>query len=515
MHRKLLSCILVLAVLTPGVVAAETTLDSPESAALDIRQPHYIDDTVDVDTSGNTTTYIASGRVLYLTPTNFDTSAVTDYGIREDAGQLTEDEATGAYQLDTEGTNGTFHVYWVVEEQQTTTANNTTTTETVTTRYTAAVQVSRTQMDHVPAGTLDEYREDAQNWREWERSLKEIAGPGVNIEQKTQTALNRLRITENPSALFTGGILALFTILVTSLGAALVFLLDRIRELLAHRQTRKELNKQKSLDADRATTEEMLDELDREETSRTTARMDISEVMESDEEAELLREVYGDTVAEVAKAHQADMLDSSVARDRLQAMALADYHAAVRWSDQHDDLRARLVPGERVPQDVDDDEFSLPLMEEHDGEPYFDNVEWVLPVLERDDDEFLRFDLADADIDRSRLDADVRTPHSVEGVAEQFREQPFQFHDDARYAECLRDLYEDIKANPVTKPNGQPDSVRERLEMVLTFNGKLRDRAQWPTAHIHADRYAYALDSYDPVADAEETMREAQEGSYV
>lgn len=486
--------------------------DTEASANLDVTQPHYVDSDVGVDTSGDRPTYLTSGRVLYLTPENFNAANVTDYGIREREGELTYDADLGAYKLNTDGTNGTLHVYWVSEtsRQVEVTENNTTTVETVTetTRYEAAIQTENTNLQHVQPGLIDRYRSDAANWSEWESTICEITGgaDSCNIQQETQQAVNQMKIIHNPTALFTGGLTAALILLFTSPGGLLLVLVDKVREHFAGRAERSRLNQIESLDSDRATVEDELDILDREKRQRNAATQDIGELIEDPHLAAAVRGTYGDTVHDVHVGYNADTRDENVAHDRLQAMALAGYSATMDYDQDAGEWKLHV----HAPvDDAFDDQPGVRLKDIH-----HEHLRGLLPWLAVDDT-FRSFDLPNADIDREQLEMRTTLPATVDELADEYRDREFEFHSAEAYAECLADLFKDIEQKPLTETDGSTDTVRDRLSSLFRFESRLEDECPLPVTSFQKHRHQTMLELHDPAESARTRLRNSREGHNV
>jgi hypothetical protein len=508
-RRALLLVLALLAVaVAPGLgFAADTT----EPAGLAISQPHYVDSDVRTDTSGDTPTYLTEGRVQLITPQNFDPENVTDYGIREAEGELTYDEDHDVYVLDTKGVNGTFNVYWEAEttRQVETTENNTTSVETVTetTRYEAAIQSDGTELRHVEPSLIERYRADAENWSVWESTICDITGgSSCDIETETQQAANLMKVSHQPWALFSGGIVAALTILFLRPGGLLLVAVDKTREYFANKEEREMLNEIESLDSDRAEIEEQLDKMDRAQRERQSARRDIGEVVDNPYLVVGAREAYGDSVHAVHTRFNSDTRDVNIAHDRLQAMGLAGYSASMDYDEDSDAWELH------VHEPVDGPHKTQPgtMLSEFDSK----TLRRLLPRLDVDQT-FIAFDPTEHDIDRDQLETKTELPATVEELAEQYREQEFEFPDGDSYAKCMYDLFRDVERTPLTNDDGELNTVRDRLSCLFRFEGELEDQHPLPLTTMQRHRLGKALELHDPAETARTNLKHSQEGRNV
>lgn len=152
-----------------GGAAAQEAL----GADLFVGQPRFVDKQVTSTVVDGTPTYTARGKVLELGPENFNASNVVRFGVREDAATLKYNPAIDRYLLNSQGTSGTYHLFWVVREGG----------ETAT--YTANVKVVQANYAHLRPSQIEDIREKAALW-EWTVDQFESAGiisPSASADQ--------------------------------------------------------------------------------------------------------------------------------------------------------------------------------------------------------------------------------------------------------------------------------------------------------------------------------------------
>lgn len=512
--RCLLALLVVVSLTAPALASVAGAAAETSAATVAIHQPDYVDDDVRTTTSNGNTIYVASGEELLVTPTNIDTADVVETGVEESEGQLRYDGQFDHYVF-TPGVNGTYTLFWVVEEEQTVGNESDATTETVQQRYAATIKVERTAYEHAAPGTIDQYREDAANWREWEDQLTSEFGESIDVETRTQVAFNLLRIRYNPIETITGGQILAILIMLVSIGGATLMALDRLRELATTWPLVKELNKRKSLDSDRSDLDETLDEYDAVERERKIVKMNPADIFDDDQTAFGMQEAWGETVRDMWVNFNSDSKMRSVLHDRLQAFALADYAAAVSWDDHAAELTARIVPPDGT---VGEDEYRVPLHQQvRDDGDRVDTVDHVTPIMEIldvNDDTLFADRLCELDIDRQELQTRTDSPATVDELADELHEERDYFADDEAYVQALVEMVEDVYYSPYTDEDGSEDPIRATLSTFYRQAAILGDRYQLPLAQVQKDRLELALDMYDPVTEARSTLQHSQEGRY-
>lgn len=203
--KRLATVLLAVLLVGSGLPAVAGAAPQTSDAELAIEQSEYIKQGVGTARADNSTVYIVHDSTIELKPQNFDTSNVVGFGVLTDAGELSYNERMGTYRFSAGNNTGTFELYWEVEQRRLVQQNNSTTTQTVRKRYTATIRVDSTKAyQHIPAGSLQDIRQDAKNWESWESSLKSIWGPDVNIQKKTQISVNWNKAAANPTKVLGG-----------------------------------------------------------------------------------------------------------------------------------------------------------------------------------------------------------------------------------------------------------------------------------------------------------------------
>jgi len=172
--------LLVLSLIGGGIVgpAAAQTGPQTEAAELAISQPHYADGDVQQSTSNGTVVYEAGAAPIEIAPQNFDAANVVDWGVETQGGnaELTYDREFDEFEFSADA-DGTYELYWSVEREirVQNESGNGTHIETESQRYTALVRLSGlTEMVHQPAGELDQTRQQAEKWQEWNATVAEV-----------------------------------------------------------------------------------------------------------------------------------------------------------------------------------------------------------------------------------------------------------------------------------------------------------------------------------------------------
>jgi len=135
-----------------GSDEGNATTQADADAQLYIEQPRHVSTSVDTTTTQDGIVYTANGRVLELDPQNFDPADVVRAGVREDAATLRFDKSIGRYILDTQGTAGTYRLMFRTR------------VDGEVTTYHATVQVEQAEYAHVAPWTLEELRDQADQY---------------------------------------------------------------------------------------------------------------------------------------------------------------------------------------------------------------------------------------------------------------------------------------------------------------------------------------------------------------
>jgi hypothetical protein len=509
--KRLLAVLLVLSVVMPAVGTVGAQL-ADERAELAVEQPGYVGSDVAVDRTGNATTYRAEGERLLLKPTNFDTKDVVDFGVGQQGAELAYDERLDVYRFSPDAA-ATYPVFWTVEERREVVgANNTTSVETVRVRYSARINVSRTTLDHIPPSRLEQTRSDAQNWTAFESGVRseEVAGPNVDMEQATQTAINLIRLQNNPLAALSGNFTQIAVLLIASLGGLLMLAVLIGWHAYSRYADVSELRERRQLDSERADLEQQLEDLETKETLATLEGMDWNHLF-PDDVARAFREAFGETVLDGWLRLQAALEPRRLVRDRLQAMSddfVAVTDREVTMSDggadasPETDVSATLYPHVESPEDAEDRTHDLT-----------DPPEWLVDAVDWADPELRQFDLTSADLDHEDLDTQLESP-TVEEIVERHDiqlERDFD-GDKEQFAQYLAEFFRSVADHDISDAKGQPRRIRVAANVFLRASRILRDRHQFPGAAYPAEHWELVATEFSTEDEVAQYVSDVQSG---
>lgn len=477
-----------------GATAAAPIQQQPLDADLAIQQPAYVDAPVEERSANGTRMYVVQGEQFSIKPQNFATDDVVDFGVEAPAGQMDYDAEMDLYRFDPEGNAGTFTVYWVVTEQvETDDGNNSTTTETVQRRYEAVVNVDgQATLHHLTDDELAEYegavalvnKLDSELPEEWTVD-RLVTGYKLRYEFSSYLTGN---FTEIGVLLVLGGIggwLWLLLWLVTTAWTA-----------WSERREKHEYVTAESVEGDQAARQVTLDRRDREQ---TFANVD-HEHWFTDTEASVLREIE-DTPERVWRTLEDGPLNPSVLYlSHLQAMGDVGWRAIV--DRDGDDAESPITDADLLAPDADDpeDAETVDLTD-------LTTAEAVLPHVVGAD-AIRDFDFVGASFDDSVLDIDMDRldPENLTDAID------WDAADEGLAAELLHDLLRRTEDHPYTDEFGQPETLREVLNVLLEFSYRVRDEVGDPNASMAADLVERALRNDDPNQRAHKLDREVRQG---
>ncbi|AUX09288.1 hypothetical protein AArcSl_1659 [Halalkaliarchaeum desulfuricum] len=487
MKRLVLTALVVLVLV--GIPAA-AAVDDVQSAELEIDQPHYIDDRIVTDDSGTVTLYEASGPELLLTLENVNGSVV-DYGVEEDGGALKRHPDLDAWVFEAEA-DATYSLWWAVEETQVIEEDNETTTETVETRYEARLRVDQTSMQHYETGVVEDIREDAQSWQNWEDAVQSerIAGTDADIEEETDAALGLLRLRHNPIEALTGDFTSLLLTLFITLSGLVIVAMAVGAHLWSRRQDIIEQRRRRKLDAERADLEEQLDAMEAHERQAALEGLDWNDIF-PDDVARAFRETLGETVLDGWLTIQPALDPEYLLRDRLRAMS--DTHVAVRepvsdgGGESESDRTFEWASWRLEPRGSRPENRASEVRELDDPD------QDVIEGISLDDPELVAFDLSEhadrdfeieVDVDElvSRLDIDLRRD---------FDEDP------ELVAKYLTEFLQSVLDHDYTDRDGRVRPVRHALNLWLRALRHIGEREGVPTARYQAQHVEMLLRTYD------------------
>lgn len=478
MNRGVLVALLSIALLgVPLAGAADIT----EPAELAIEQPTYVDGDVSVDQSGDTPLYKAQGGELLISLTN-TSGTVTDFGIEEDAGTLTHDPDLGLYRFQTDA-DATYSLYWVVQEQRT--EGNQTTTASV--RYEAQLRVSKSDMTHLEAGSLEDMRTDAQSWRNWKAAVlsDKVAGDDADIEEETEAAVSLLRLRHNPLQALTGDFTALLMTLFITLSGLVIVAMAVGAHLWSRRRDIVEQRRQRQLDAERADLEDELDTMEAYERQSKLEGIDWNDIF-PDHVARAFRDNLGETVLDGWLVMGPVLNPKHILRDRLAAMQ--DTHVAVEepvtdGGEPEEERSYTLYPKGETPEDVS--EGSLISLED----PSDDLVRGV----SLRDPELRDFDPTTDLPEDLEIDRDIETL-----VDELDMDMRRGFDDDPEMvAKYLTDFLQTVVDHEYTDSDGEVRPIRHALNLWLRALRHIGEREGVRSAGYQAEHVEMLLETYD------------------
>lgn len=520
--RLLIAVWLVLAmVATPAVTStaiAQTAEQTIRTADLDVRQESYVEGDVSRQASNGTPVYVVGGERVWLSPRNFDTNSVVQFGVEREGADMAYDQGLDAYTFTSNGAEATFDVFWIVVEPVTSTnaSTNQTTSATRRVRYEATISVDRqADLDHLAAGEIDQIRSDAENWSEVDDRIEDLqrqdlllwqvlrGGDPPNKETILDGAFTAYVTTRDPFRLLTGGLREVVVLLVLSVGGLAYLALREGYGALAMWRMKRALNIYKSTEADEGEVSDRVLELDRVERERALQNIDWqSEPLNfNDHEAEAYRQI-GDTARQGFENLLSEIPPFVWFRDRLRAMHHCGYRAVVEYDDDGDIEHAELV---------DLDEMGAPDEEETVG---LEDVDEDLLVELTDDPLVWSFNPVLADYDpQDVFDVDPPTL-SLDGFASELSRQLEAFDSSEDLAQGLHEHVRAVAASEYCDSEGRPRVDRRAINSWLRASQLIGETMNIPSARVAAQHLERVLIDHDPAREAEQLAEEIEGGRY-
>lgn len=532
--RVFLAAFIVVGALAVGLtapVAAQETRD----ADLEVQQPHYVDNNVQVREVNGSTVYEAEGSHLRLYPQAFDPEDVVDSGIDPGTAEFTRTQAGAGYALTVQET-GTYDVYWIVE--RTVTEGNETRTERA--RYEASVRVTgQLDVTTVSQSELEELRHDADRWSEVNASIQHqihnswfvSLTPGApTAGEWLHSSLTKQQLVHNPGAAFGAG-LTMFIFGLFSLGGALVAVAFLGWHAKAITWLRQRLNVFESVEHEEGELNKRFEQRERDRATTSLQNEQFSDTY-LPHVADAMRSL-GDTPLEADCNISANGLLPSVGvAYKARAMAQDDYVGVLSLDDNTVTDGGEPEPDpdpdeEAAELDVDDvlgmarargDRVTIIDTDEDDVPE--DAVELDLSEAERDwvnvlpvgSDTMLEYDIADKDIDREDIQIES-VDWTVEEIIARTQLESRHFESAAEAATYFVDFLKDVREHPVTDSDGEVRTCRMVLETFLRDSQLLDDRfnisKQFPIDMLQA-----AIEADDPVEEGLGTVADIDEGKY-
>lgn len=531
--RTIVVFVLLASLLAPAATAAAgigVQSGDHEHADLTVYQPHYIDNTVETERTGNYTTYFAEGAVLELRTENFAYANVTDFGIEENAGSLKYDSSSGRYVLDTNGQSGTYTAYWRVE--QSVTEDNE--TKTVEKTYAARLKVDKTDLVHVSPSKVKQWKEDASNWSEAKALFASVGDPGKPVEYKMGRGAKYVDFFYDPLQVFSGDLTAIVMLLFSTAGGWFLLAVSVGPVLLFTRKVVKERNEARDKLGDYEDIDEATDEIMSEKRKRYLRERSWNDWFD-DHTAHWLRTEAGWTNPWVGFREICRLLSpKNVEQIVVRAMANAGYIASVERDDAGKIVDAEVVSVEDVDPDdgvsTDGGEFValnpaqvgstdgvstdgggvIPADTDADvsvlGDGEFDDLLDALDASTLESD-VLRRD----DVDLSGINLPVANTDADDDVVAQLNaEIPGDFETREQFADILLAIVEKTLATDYATEDGYVDPRRDVSNFLMTFASVGAESYEIPYLRWTRDVLIRNVDELDPSARVQEAVKEVK-----
>jgi len=493
----------------PGLAIAQSdtnaTDDTGIEATLQVEQPEYVSGQVASRSGG----YEANYQEVTIIPQNFDREDVLRYGVDTSAGRLTEDSTYGVYEFDSEGEEGTFELYWIVQEDVL--SNGTETTEER--RYETTIQISETtEYEHVPAGTLDEQEADAQNWSAFASGVREIGGDDADLVEYRELALSLLELQQNPLSALSGGFSSTLILMVSTWGGRLVLLMFAVIFVFSMRELMRYRNRTESTLADRGQLDEELTELELRKKKQVLENNDWQDIPGFDDTtARAFRESLGPNPLAGTKRLLSILRPKSLVRDRLLAMGHSGYVARIERDTARTDGGAtatadppidsvELVAAESVAPDAETDDLSDP------SDELVEAIDW-------NDDTLQHFDLPATTLDSDRMASDL-SALDFEELMEEVNVSHMDFDDPGVYGQYIREFVDSVRQHDFTDDDGRVDETRYVMNQFLHLALVERDLFEVPILDFVGDAVERELIDHDPIEETKQYVDDVEAGKY-
>ena len=215
---------------------ANSGATAPLDPDLYVEQPRHVDQPVETTTEGGVPVVRVRGRVLELSPGVFNQSQVLRAGIREDGATLTYDGGIDRWVLDTQGTAGSYRVFWVVR------------TDGDERVYAATIQVEPAQFEHLAPGALEDLRGDAGRYETVRDIFEPIVATSAGFEQfesVAEDAVTWYQFYLNPLQALTGQFISIGILLIKWPAGWIIFAVLLLSFFIYDRKKTKENRKLK------------------------------------------------------------------------------------------------------------------------------------------------------------------------------------------------------------------------------------------------------------------------------
>ena len=474
-------------------------------ATVAIETPEYVGDASTLR-QNNETIYVMNGTEATIQAQNFDAENVIGFGVVGSQGQLAYDDRMGVFEYDTGGVVGSAELYWEVEE----TVRTSDGTETVRTRYVATVRSqSNATYEHYQSGEIEQMRTDAGNWSEWETSLVEIYGSGVDIEQQTQKAVELSKLANNPLAALSGNFTGLVVALFISLGGLLILALFGTFHLVTRFSDIRYIHRSESLKADEKDIDDKARELNWREKMRSVAKWDWSDFF-----GDLVARAYqaiGRTPFDGLKRLVAARRPQNLVDHRIQAMGHDGYVGVVEREDVSADggdsgeraiVEARVARAEGVAEDAET--VNLNSLGEDEHEQFLDVLNW-------NDQTLWNYDLTDTDASPADISVE-QAPLSLEELSDALGADLMQFDSREHWGQYLLEFVQFVREHDICDNEGRPDDIQLVLNEWMDADDMLSDGFELPHFKAESEAIEWAVKHSDPVEEADRTIENVTNG---
>lgn len=480
-----------------GAEAGESNVTSlGQRAQLSIEQLPYVDSAVEQTERNGTVIYIAEGEQVEIVPRNFDQEDVVDWGVSNRGAQLTYDDVTGEYTLQTEQA-GLYTVWWRVSTPEGEDA------PASRSRYIAGVQLRKVDRVHITRSEYNALQNDSANWSEVVNAYAGI-GPDIPIEEKIQKSLNAWQFLSNPIAALQGDfVAALITLTFTNGGRLLLALLLAIPAaivapiVIKYRRLKKDMPDLASLDR------EKLRQWRRKKKSQLVEKTPHDVEALDSRTAAKVSETIGENLWTVSNRLHQLLPDETLKRIYVRAMLVGDWHGRrrVRASDG-----GATGGGSAVELALAQDETELPTGDEWEAVEVEDVDAETAAAAEWDEIDLTALD-EQTPIDA--LDVPLQTDQDLLSTFDV--QIPEDFDDREHFAEAMWHCCRAILSSKHTDDEGVIRPERSFLNLVTALTATTAERYDVPTMRRYRDLFMYISSSVDTDDDL---VRASQETGY-
>lgn len=494
------------AVAAPGNNSSTSTSTPTQNITADlyVEQPRYVDSAPSSTTVGGVPTYVVSGRVHEVALTQINHSSIVRSGVREDGATLKYDKRIGRYILDSQGTAGTYRLFWIVREGG----------ETQTVR--ANVKIKQASYEHLSPSKFKELKKDA-DLAQWVISEFEAAGilsEDATLKQVKSVvgdAITWYKFYLSPLAALGGQFMTLAIMLAKWPAGWIIFASLFIFWFWRSRKTKKENRRLKRQFAD----VEDIDEAERRawerELKRILSMKTFQDLGLTDTDAQAVREHFDADNPRQFLGRLRDYLSE----DHLVGLLLSAH-----------DQRGYVLAVERDGDQLLGVDLVAPDDPVADGGPVAD-IETVAPA-EASEDTIYALDWSDLDpqllwaddVDPAEIDLPVNNDPEDEGddLISHFGvpvgEDGDQYHIIERreeFVELLVEIIEHIAASDYTDSEGRIKPEADMLDFLYTFTSVSAEKYRWPLWHTR-DILLRTRQMLDPAGRMEDLAERSKQG---